>query len=274
MSEGPVGIYVGRAGEEPRRAAERMLYGEERGQMEVWTPDRIDAFWTEEFRQRLRRDQDCVVLVWGAPGIGKSSFIIDRLRKLDPSFTPATLPDRVCFKTSQITDRYERVPRYGGFWVDEALSAGLLATDTATGEQADLVEAVNATRALNLALFIAMPNPSDLAKSFRARRADYRFDLIREASGKPIAYGGRKPEHRKFKSEDSRWLGFSDEPRANPVRWPDLQNSADPAERALWDAYYPLKMRWLRSRLAEIGEGAKLREAAGRVRGLGRGLGK
>jgi hypothetical protein len=270
---GPRGLYVGTADEERQRRADRILYGEEKTTAEFWSDDRIDAYWTEEFKSRLRRDQDAVILVWGPAGSGKSSLIMDRIRKMDPTFTAETLPDRVAFKSSQIADLYSNVPRYGAFWVDEALSAGLLATDTNAGEQADLVEMINAVRALNLALFIAMPNPSDLAKSFRARRADYRIEIVRDGDGpgRPIAYVGRRPIRRKFYAEDSRWLGFIDDEKANPLRWPDLRNSDDPKARALWETYYPLKMGWLRNRLGELGEGAKLREEVGRVRGLGRG---
>lgn len=257
-------IYVGRAheAEERHRRAESALYDLERIQADVWPSDRIKGFWVDELRARVRRDKDAVVLVWGEPGSGKSTCVMDMARRVDPTFTPDTLSDRAAFKPRDVPRIYQTTPQYGAAWIDEAVSSGLLATDTLSGDQKDLVELINVIRAKNVVLFVVVPDPGDLAKSFRARRADYRIECQPLVEGSPAAaFVGRRVRQRKFNLDDGKWLGFRDDPTANPITWNEYRTSSVPIERALWDAYRPLKYGFLDDKATEIGDRMDTRAA-------------
>lgn len=241
--------------EERLRRVRSIGYGEARLSPDVWTPERADEEFTEELRARVRRDKDAVVIVWGEPGSGKSTFIMDRMRKVDPHFTPACLPTRVAFRNEQVPALYDAAPRYGAAWIDEAASVGLLASEPAASiRQRLLVEMINIIRAKNVVLFLAIPSPDDLAKSFRVRRADYRVECQPLVEGEPaVAFLGRRVTRRHFFLADSRWLGFSDDEHQVPLSWPEYRNSPDPVLRSYWDAYWPLKESFLHERPREIG---------------------
>lgn len=241
-------VYVASAtvAERRRHARRDALYGARRSSNIVLTNDDILDAWVGEFRARVRADQDACVLNWGPAGSGKSTMGLHLGRHIDPSFNARTLPDRVAFRPEHIPLVYKRTPRYGFAFIDEAASAGLMATDTFSPDQKDLVELVNAIRAKNVVLFVNIPDPSDLAKSFRARRADYRIEVRKEYFDEPpVGYLGRRVRERKFRMDDGKWLGFSDEPEANPLRWPEYRTSEVADERRLWEVYYPMKMRYL-----------------------------
>lgn len=252
------------------RAATAGLYGGTVGTSDVMTPDAVRDFWRDEFRTRLRSDQDCVVLDWGEPGSGKSTAAIDLCRLVDDTFTPETLPDRVAFRPAHVARLYEATPRYGAAWVDEAGAAGLLSTDTHTADQADLVELINLIRAKNILLVVIMPDPSDLAKSFRARRADYRIEC-EPIPNRGTAHIGRRAKGRKFFRDDDRWLGFMDDTVADPYAFTEYQDSPDASLRAYWAAYEPLKYEFLGRRVTEIREDMERRDElrGGRQRSRG-----
>ena len=258
-------IYVPTASREEKalRAARDALYGREREETVVWTDAAVHDFWATEFRERVRADGDAVVLTWGPAGSGKSTCQMDVARRVDPTFTPLTLPDRVAFRAEHVPTLYQRTPRYGAAIIDEAVSSGLMATDHFTQDQKDLVELVNLIRAKNVVLFIALPDPSDLAKSFRARRADYRIEVVKEFfDDVPEAHVGRRVRNRKFFLDEGRWLGFSDDPDANPYRWNNYATSPDPVERELWDTYRPLKLRYLDDRVEAVATDMRARADA------------
>lgn len=241
--------------EEAAREADAVLYDSARPEPDVWTQARIDAYWTEYWRTRARADQDSFVLVWGAPGSGKSTWTLDRVRKLDATLTPETLEDRVAFRPEHVPNIYRRTPRFGAAWIDEAVTSGLLATETFSPEQKRLVKLFATIRAKNITLFAILPSPGDLAKALRARRADFRVEVHRpeDPAGSRYAYVGAVQEgKRQFYLPDGNWLGFIDHPRANPILFHDYATSSDPAERALWNAYAPLKMRYLDETIDEL----------------------
>lgn len=252
----PDRLYVPTADpiEERARRSRSILYDEERSVPDVWSERRADEEFTAELRARVRGDRDAVVITWGEPGTGKSTFVLDRARKVDPTFTPETLPDRVAFRADQIPGLYENTPRYGVAWIDEAGSAGLLSTEPAfSPRQRAIVEMVNLIRFKNVVLFVVIPDPDNLTKSFRVRRADYRVETQKEGVDEaPFAYMGRKVVRRHFLMADSKWLGFSDEEHGVALRWPEYRNSPDPTLRAYWDAYFPLKTRFADKRIPEI----------------------
>jgi hypothetical protein len=272
MSDDDLTPYSGSAtaGEEAMRRAESIAYGVERAEADVWTDERRDRFWTDELRARVRRDKDAVVLVTGKPGSGKSTWVMDRARKVDDTFTPATLPERVAFDPEGVVGLYRHTPRYGAAWIDEAVAAGLLATETHTADQIDLVTLVNVIRARNVILFVIVPNLSDLALSFRARRADYRVECDEIFEGMPAtSHVGRKTGGRQFYRDDGTWHGFVDDPLANPVHVEDYRTSMDPACRALWDAYAPLKAAFLDTEVDDIARAMRRRHARFRAREAG-----
>lgn len=242
-------------GEERLRRARETLYGEPRVVPEVWDAAKADAAFTDELRARVRNDKDAVVLVWGEPGSGKSTFVMDRARKVDTTFTVRSLAERVAFRAEQVPTLYDATPRYGVAWIDEAASSGLLSTEPAfSPRQRALVELINIIRAKNVVLFVVIPSPDDLAKSFRVRRADYRVECQPLVEGEPAeAIWGRRVRRRHFFMADGRWLGFSDEEHGIPLTWPEYRASPDPTLRSFWDAYEPLKRAFLDERPREIG---------------------
>lgn len=229
--------------EERLRHIRATLYDEETPIPTAHSSNELDAAFTDELKARVRDDRDAVVLVWGEAGSGKSTFVLDRARKVDDTFTPATLPQRVAFRAHQVPAVYRATPKFGVAWIDEAASAGLLSTESPFSvRQRSLVELVNIIRADNKILFVVIPSPDDLAKSFRARRADYRVETyIDDAGESGHAWLGRRVRGRHFLLADSRWLGFSDDERGVPLTWPEYRGSSDPVARALWDVYWPLK---------------------------------
>jgi len=258
-------VYVPRAsdGEESRRSTEALLYGFDRTKPVVWTDAAVRDYWVAEWRERVRADQDAVILVWGKAGSGKSTCVLDLAWRIDPTFTPQSLEERIAFRPAHVARIYRTTPVYGVGWVDEAVTSGLLSTDTFSKDQKNIVELVNIIRAQNVVLFVVMPDPSELAKSMRARRADYRIDVLagdQVGSPHPVGHVGRRVYGRKFFLDDGRWLGFSDDSQANPLRWPDYRTSDEPQHRALWDAYYPLKRRYMKTRVASIEEEMTARE--------------
>ncbi|MCI4320524.1 MAG: hypothetical protein L3K23_10435 [Thermoplasmata archaeon] len=236
------------------RASRAVLYDEPLRATEGWSVEQADALMTSELRSRVRRDKDAVVLVWGEPGSGKSTFVMDRARKVDETFTHDTLADRCAMLAEEVPTLFETTPRYGAAWIDEAASSGLLSTEPAFSvRQRSLVELINIIRAKNVVLFVVIPSPDDLAKSFRVRRADYRVECQPLVEGQPaLAYWGRKVPRRHFFMADSKWLGFSDEEHGVPLTWPDYRTSADPEARACWDAYWPLKETHMNRRVREM----------------------
>ncbi len=260
------------ASAQPRHETRRVSFSilDARGRMsgDVLTPEEIDAHYTEEFHDRLHSDKDVVVLVHGPPGSGKSTLILDRMHKLDvmeygkpTEIVPALLASHIAFKPYQVPSCYRETPRYSTFSIDEAATAALMATGTFDPDQKDLVELINIVRAKNVALFIAIPDPSDLAKSFRARRADYRMEIPDYPQGDTNScFVGQKVKGRKFFLDDGRWLGFSDDDTYNPITFHDYRTSSDPFRRALWDAYRPLKMANLENTVDDIEVKMRLRE--------------
>lgn len=251
--------------EERRRRTEARLYGRERGEIVVRTPASIRDYWVGYLRETVRADRDAVVLYVGKAGSGKSTGIMDLAWRIDPTFTPETMEQRVAFRPRHVATIYSTVPRYGVGWIDEAVSSGLMATDHFSADQKDLVELINNIRAKNAVLFVALPHLSDLALSFRARRADLRIEVTPKDetdSGEPEAHVGRRPSGRQFFREDEKWFGFMDDPDENPLRWDEYRGSSDPWARALWDAYYPLKMRYLDKTVERIGDRMDARERA------------
>lgn len=269
-------LYVPTAAprEEARRRTEAALYGREREVPTVLTDADVRDYWVGEFRERVRADKDCVVLATGPAGSGKSTSVLDLAWRIDPTFTPGTLAERVAFRPEHIPTIYKRTPPYGVAWVDEAVTAGLLATDTFSPDQKDLVQLVNIIRAHNVVLFLVVPYLSDLAKSMRARRADYRIEVTPAEdteTGRPEAHVGRKVRGRQFFLDDGRWLGFHDDDTANPLRWPDYRSSSDARERAFWAAYYPLKLRYLDDAVDAIEARMDAREEKRRMKKAARG---
>lgn len=248
-------LYVPTASPRERalRRGEAALYGRSPVDTTVRTAEDIATFWADEFQARVRADQDALVLAWGPGGSGKSTCVMDLARRVDETFTADTLPERYAFRAHHVPTLYQRTPRYGAAVIDEAVSSGLLATDTFTPEQKELVELINIIRAKNVVLFVLLPDPSDLAKAFRARRADYRIEVEKETFDSiPVAHIGRRVRGRKHFLDDGRWLGFMDDPDENPYRWDEYKGSDDAAKRALWDVYYPLKMKYLDERVDSL----------------------
>lgn len=254
MTTDPRHIYIGTTerGEEVRRRARSILLGTDREHPDIWTDERINEVWDDEFRARLRSDQDCVVVGWGPPGSGKSNCMLNLAHRIDPTFNSDTLAERVAFTAEQVPDLYDVTPRYGACVIDEAASAGLLAMDSPFGVQRDLVELINIIRARNVWLGVVIPDPAELAKSFRARRADYRVEVVQVDDERREGWVGRRVRGRKYYMDDGRWLGFDDEKIANPITWTNWRTSSDPELRKMWEVYYPLKMKNLSNVVAKV----------------------
>lgn len=245
-------LHIGSANDrnELRRQTFATLENRPRLSGSVLTPLEIREYWTDEWHERLHSDKDVVVMCHGPPGVGKSTAILDQMHNLDvreygkpTEITPKLLASHIAFKPWQVATCYRETPQFSCFSIDEAATTALLATGTFNADQIDLVQLINIVRAKNTALFLAIPDPSDLAKSFRARRADYRMEIPNDPVGSINSfYVGQKVRGRKFFLDDGRWLGFSDDETYNPVEFHDYRTSADTFERALWDAYRPLKM--------------------------------
>ncbi len=258
------------ARDEFRRRVVSAMDRRPRAKGDILLPQEIDEFWTQEFHDRLHSDKDVVVMVNGLPGSGKSTAILDRMHKLDVAeygqpteIVPALLSSHIAFKPWEVPTCYRETPRYSTFSIDEAATTALMATGTFNPDQMDLVELINIVRAKNIALFIAIPDPSDLAKSFRARRADYRMEIPDYPEGNiNTYYVGQKVRGRKHFLDDGRWLGFMDEETYNPVQFHDYRTSSDAFERSLFAAYLPLKMANLGQTVDDIE--ARMREREGK----------
>ena len=205
-------------------------------------------------RKRIEDDWDNVVLITGAPGSGKSTLGIRLARAISGArFRPSS----VTFSAPQVLARLEAGVKGDSIVYDEAV-LGLLSSEYRSPETMALQKASNIVRAKGMTLILCIPDAWDLAKSFRARRADVWIHCRANPRGQGLVHvRDYSPRYRPNSLlplwRDMVW---------NPLCW-------TPMEGAWWDQYMSLKMATIQATLhamrKELEPGAKGRDVDGEI---------
>ncbi|MEM4245565.1 MAG: hypothetical protein QXR60_05185 [Candidatus Nanoarchaeia archaeon] len=108
---------------------------------------------------------DCVNLVTGVEGSGKSTFVSTIAYYIDPTITI----DRICFTVDQLMEQIDTCPPRSAIIFDEAVM-GMLAQDASTALQIRLVKKYVTMRSKRLYSFILIPSIFLLRRYFAILR--------------------------------------------------------------------------------------------------------
>ncbi len=212
---------------------------------EVW------AYWLDRFRANIRDDYDNVVLLTGPPGSGKSVLAMRLAMGVDPK---GFSPDRVTYTTEELIAATQGSTRGQVVIYDEAVT-GLLSTDSFSEETKALVRVINVVRAKGVTFFLCIPDIWDIAKAFRARRADFWLACRR----RPRGFAMMHTRDYRTRYEPTTLLPLWAHKTMNPVQWASLEGTK------LWADYLRLKHEridaMLKSERSHLVEG-KQRKAA------------
>lgn len=117
-------------------------------------------------RRRLKDDRDLVIIVSGDEGQGKSRFILELGKAIDPRFTPQ---NNIAYRGKEIAEKFEKLNKYSVLDVDEAMKdfykRGWMTKDRR--KQNILFSRI---REKNIATFLLIPNFWDIDPYYRNHR--------------------------------------------------------------------------------------------------------
>lgn len=117
-------------------------------------------------RKRLRTDRDLVVIVSGDEGEGKSRFVVELCKMIDPKFT---IERNVAYRGGEIKGKYETLPKYSVLDIDEAMK-DFYKRGWMTVDRRKLNILFSRIREKNIATFMLIPNFWDIDPYYRNHR--------------------------------------------------------------------------------------------------------
>ena len=129
----------------------------------------IDGYLKNNFdylSKDVRDDNDCIIVVTGREGSGKSWFTIQVAAYLDPSLTL----DRIVFNPVDFKKQIMLAKKYECVVFDEAIT-GVRAARWATEVNQALIEMLGQIRQLNLFIFIVIPSFFELGRYIAIHRS-------------------------------------------------------------------------------------------------------
>lgn len=196
---------------------------------DVWDELSIRRYWYDQWMDAVSDDYDVSILVDGKSGIGKSALAVTIGMQLDRTFTHKTVLDHIAFTAEEFLACIEKAKKGQVVIYDEAVR-GMLSTDTFAAEQKALVTAFAIIRAKNLIMILLAPEIWQVAKSFRARRAQWWIHV----EDRGIAWVHVRDDSVRYE-QDSKLHIYKDVVHG-PLTWDDLKGTR------IWAAYYKLKM--------------------------------
>lgn len=199
-------------------------------------PEEGFYYWCDYILQRCQQDYDSCVIFSGETGSGKSTLALQMARTIDEDFDLRT---DLCYTASALKEIYKQRSEHpessrGRVVVFDEGVRGLLAGDQATEEQKDTVKMLALVRALNVPLFICVPDIWRLAKAIRANRAALWIHVVKR--GHAIIHVRRS----RIQYNPDNSLGFDISAVCPYLRW-DKFDDTDP----FWQLYTTVKMRRL-----------------------------
>jgi len=147
----------------------------------------------------------------------------------------------VAYSAEEFLDCLEKLLPGQAVVYDESVR-GLLSTDTFANAQKALTTALTLVRAKNLIMFLCVPDPWLIAKSFRARRATYWIACQERGVGLVHV----RDDRIKYQQDDK--IGLYKDPVRNPMTWNSLEGTT------LWTRYYIVKKKRIDEYLKEARE--------------------
>ena len=215
--------------------------------VDVWDTIRIRRSWIDEWRGAIANDYDVAIMVTGPVGTGKSTCSIGVAAEIDPTLTADTMPDHVAFTAEEFMTNIEKAHRGQAIVFDEAVR-GMLSSDTFAADQKALTTALALVRAKNLVLILCVPDPFQIAKNFRARRAGWWIACLDRGVGLVHV------RDNSIKYESDQKMGLYKDPVRNPFVWEPLEGTR------LWAAYMKVKMDRIAEYLREAQEEMQVRK--------------
>lgn len=149
-----------------------------------YKPFHMDGYLYDNLKaiaESLRRDWDCVCVMTGREGAGKSVLMQQCAYVVDPTFTV----DRIAFTPQQFMDLVKNAEKYQAIIYDEAYF-GLSAEGAMTATNRVLKSMLTEVRQKNLFLGIVLPWIFDLSKYVVLNRASF---LIHAEVGENLTRG-------------------------------------------------------------------------------------
>ncbi len=199
-------------------------------------PEEGFDYWCSYILERCLQDYDACVIFTGETGSGKSTLALQAARTVDPEFNLRT---DLCYTASALKDIYRQrsenpAASRGRVVVFDEGVRGLLAGDQNTDEQKDTVKMLALVRALNVPLFICVPDIWRLAKPVRENRACLWIHVTRR--GRALVHVRRE----RIQYDKNSDLGFDVATECPWVTW-DRFDDNDP----FWKLYMVVKMQRL-----------------------------
>lgn len=165
----------------------------------IWFPDiqkkiHYDGFLKPNLgliKRSVKHDRDCVAVIAGDPGSGKSVFTMQLAKAVDPSFDET----RVYFSGDALVKALidPSTPKYTAFVYDEARE-GLSARNSMSIQNKIITDCLAEIRQKNLFLFVVLPDFWDLDSNVANKRSRYLFYVEEKAN--PNAVGNEDPFER------------------------------------------------------------------------------
>lgn len=123
-------------------------------------------------------DNDCLIIVGGREGSGKSVFCQTIASYLDPTLTL----DRICFTPKEFINAVVKAEKYQAVIFDEAVT-GVMADSWSKHINKMLKQVMMQVRQKNLFIFLCVPSPFEIGKYYMLHRASAYFRTRKIAKG-------------------------------------------------------------------------------------------
>ena len=150
---------------------------------------------------RLGQDNDCLIVLDGETGSGKSTIAQQMAYYLDPTFNL----DRVCFEVDDFMEKMYNAKKKQAVIFDEA-TGGLNIKRTMSSIVLNLVQFLTEARGLNLFIILVLPSIFDLDKSVAVQRATCLVHVGLNSKGKRgyFRFFGKQKKNNLLNNENCR----------------------------------------------------------------------